>query len=196
LAKVIWDDLFYSDYTKHTRVGFKNAFSVTETTNKAGKINVKFNYCVYKNETSECTVWVKLFINWTQITETWATATSTVDGKIKTQNFTTANEYPAWTIVKLEGSVQWSANSAYVENIELTTILTSGKTTNNMYNIYVNSVKYIWEKIIGKIYWVSEGNKFIGGIIRKKEEGSINNLTASGYLELNYNGEIFKIPYI
>lgn len=70
--------------------------------------------------------------------------------------------------------------------------------TNYSCKIYPTEIKWIWEKTSGVIYGNYNDN-YIGGIIRNTTKtataGSITLGNCVGFLELNYNGKIVKIPY-
>lgn len=66
-------------------------------------------------------------------------------------------------------------------------------------NVLPREIKEIWKTTAGTLYGIHTDNIYYGGIILNTDTeattGSITLGNAIGYIKVNYNGEIIKIPY-
>ena len=102
-----------------------------------------------------------------------------------------------WDIIKV--TAQWY-NSSY--KLELQTLYANAKYMENLI-VWVGGtpkqIKAIWEFIVVHLYGNNDKGVFKGGIItwttESVETGSITLWNAVWFLEINYNGQIVKVPY-
>lgn len=111
-----------------------------------------------------------------------------------------AKNIKAWDKITVN-IYSWFNNDNYYNKIKATsgsitapiTLIKSG------INIYPTNVKTIWVQTTGTIYGVYADKKYYGGIMLEKDTSATTwEITPGnfvGYITVNFNGEIVKIPY-
>ena len=161
----------------------------TVTSSKKWKIKLKFHYYCWMTAGGGFMVAVN-GTNWEYATvNLWDTDI----------DWTSENEYEPGVINVKVYALSTSSNG---KNLKITWLyissLPADKTESYNVAIYPNNIVEIWALWVGVIYW-NLNWKFLWGIIRDKTTtattGSIAPGNFVGYLEVNYNGSIVKIPY-
>lgn len=112
-------------------------------------------------------------------------------------NYTSTNSYPAGTTIYIKCSRTFTSVTMKLKGIFAETIpenLTEDKVV-----IYPKELKALWELSAGTIYGNHTDNTYKWGIIIGKSTaantGYVTLGNAVGFITVNYNGEIIKIPY-
>lgn len=100
-----------------------------------------------------------------------------------------------WDTVEFKILWNWGTTAVSSFNADVSIL----KMSINPLSMNAKEVKYIWGQVICFLYWIDSDGVYKGGIMLDKDTtattGSITLGNAVGYIKVNFNGEIIKIPY-
>jgi len=181
---ILADDTNYTITTSSTTL-----ITYYETTiTKSWKIHVNLTAMVWDSWQN---LWVyTIYANDTKIRETSYNSQTVI-------NYTSTDIYPSWTTITIKIRAWYSTKSITTKWIYIETI--PEWYTLNQIAIYPKEIKNLWNLVIGTIYGSYNDNKYIWGIMLNKATtattGSVTLWNAVGFITVDYNGEILKIPY-
>lgn len=181
---VLADDTNYTIKTSSTTL-----IPYYETTiTKSWKIHVELTAMIWDSWQN---LWVyTIYANDTKIRETNYNSQTVI-------NYTSTDIYPSWTTITIKIRAWYSTKTITTKWIYIETI--PEWYTLNQIAIYPKEIKNLWNLVIGTIYGNYNDNKYVWGIMLNKATtattGSITLWNAVGFITVDYNGEIIKIPY-
>jgi len=174
----------------------KSAYNKTET---IAEFTMPFTWKIHMEwdcyaTTSWKDVKIAMTVDWTNV---WNFTKNIPNSSWSyTYSYTRDAFAPAWSSVGLYIRSNWSF-TAWIQNTNVDLVKYSSSI--NPINWKVSKLLNIWDLWVINIYWKSDDWKYYWWIITwttdTVETGEITLWNAVGYLEVNYNWNIVKIPY-